>query len=124
MNCTIVASEAGISSPEPPMLPPRRWASRRAAAEHLACAERTPDQMVADGRITAYRFEGFAARRRRELREFGSWLSDHPELKGCGRKVRKGRVGSPTEILELTTTCRNKWLCPTCGYLVIGCLPF
>ena len=57
-----------------------------------------------------------AARRRKELREFGSWLSDHPELKGCGRTVRKGRVGSATEILELTTTCRNKWLCPTCGY--------
>lgn len=44
MNCTIVASEAGISSPEPPMPPPRRWASRRAAAEHLGCA--------------AYRFDG------------------------------------------------------------------
>ena len=69
MNCTIVASEAGISSPEPPMLPPRRWASRRAAAEHLACAERTPDQMVADGRITAYRFEGFAHRQVRPRRD-------------------------------------------------------
>jgi Replication protein len=57
-----------------------------------------------------------AGRRRQELREFGSWLSDHSELRGCGRKIRKGRVGSSTEILEVTTSCRRKWLCPTCGY--------
>jgi Replication protein len=57
-----------------------------------------------------------AARRREELREFGSRLSDHQERRGCGRKIRKGRVGSATEILEVTTSCRCKWLCPTCGY--------
>jgi Replication protein len=57
-----------------------------------------------------------AARRREELREFGGRLSDHQEQRGCGRKIRKGRVGSATEILEVTTSCRRKWLCPTCGY--------
>ena len=58
-----------------------------------------------------------AARRRRvELREFGSLLSNHGELAGCGRTISKGRVGSATEILEVTTSCRRKWLCPTCGY--------
>ena len=57
-----------------------------------------------------------AARRREELREFGSRLSDHREQRGCGRKIRKGRVGSATEILEVTKSCRRKWLCPTCGY--------
>jgi Replication protein len=57
-----------------------------------------------------------AALRREELREFGARLSDHRELKGCGRKIRKGRVGSATEILEVTTSCRLKWLCPTCGH--------
>ena len=57
-----------------------------------------------------------AARRREELRNFGSWLSDHRELRGCGRKIRKGAVGSATEVLEVTTSCRRKWLCPTCGY--------
>jgi hypothetical protein len=59
---------------------------------------------------------GAAHRRRAELREFGSRLSDHRELAGCGRTIRKGRVGSATEILEVTTSCRRKWLCPTCGY--------
>ena len=57
-----------------------------------------------------------AAQRREELREFVSRLSDHREQKGCGRKIRKGRVGSATEILEVTKSCRRKWLCPTCGY--------
>ena len=58
-----------------------------------------------------------AARRRRvELREFGSLLSNHGELAGCGRTISKGRVGSATEFLEVTTSCRRKWLCPTCGY--------
>ena len=57
-----------------------------------------------------------AQRRRVELREFGSRLSDHGELAGCGRTIRKGRGGSATEILEVTTSCRRKWLCPTCGY--------
>ena len=57
-----------------------------------------------------------AARRRAALREFGARLSDHRELTGCGRKIRKGRAGSPTEILEVTTSCRCKWLCPTCGH--------
>ena len=52
---------------------------------------------------------------RAALREFGSRLSDHRELRGCGRTIRKGRVGSATEILEVTTSCRRKWLCPTCG---------
>jgi hypothetical protein len=57
-----------------------------------------------------------AAQRREELREFGSRLSDHREQKGCGCEIRKGRVGSATEILEVTKSCRRKWLCPTCGY--------
>jgi len=57
-----------------------------------------------------------AARRRHELREFLSQLSDHREQKECGRKIRKGPVGSATEILEVTKSCRRKWLCPTCGY--------
>jgi hypothetical protein len=57
-----------------------------------------------------------AQRRRVELREFGSRLSNHGELAGCGRTISKGRVGSATEILEVTTSCRRKWLCPTCGY--------
>jgi hypothetical protein len=57
-----------------------------------------------------------AARRRQELREFLSQLSDHREQKECGRKIRKGPVGSATEILEVTKSCRRKWLCPTCGY--------
>src|SRR5258708_10216917 len=57
-----------------------------------------------------------AAQRREELREFGSRLSDHREQKQCGRTIRKGRVGSATEILEVTKSCRRKWLCPTCGY--------
>jgi hypothetical protein len=57
-----------------------------------------------------------AQRRRVELREFGSRLSNHGELAGCGRTIRKGRGGSATEILEVTTSCRRKWLCPTCGY--------
>ncbi len=57
-----------------------------------------------------------AQRRRVELREFGSRLTNHGELAGCGRTIRKGRGGSATEILEMTTSCRRKWLCPTCGY--------
>ena len=57
-----------------------------------------------------------AAQRRQELREFLSQLSDHREQKECGRKIRKGRVGSATEILTVTKSCRRKWLCPTCGY--------
>ena len=57
-----------------------------------------------------------AARRREELLEFGSQLSDDQELIECGRKIRKGRVGSATEILKVTKSCRRKWLCPTCGY--------
>ncbi len=56
------------------------------------------------------------ARSLKELREFAARLSDDPELRGCGRKIRKGRVGSATEILEVVTSCRRKWLCPTCGY--------
>ena len=58
-----------------------------------------------------------AARRREELRKFGSQLSDDQELSECGRRIRKGRVGSATEILKVTKSCRRKWLCPTCGYL-------
>jgi len=61
-----------------------------------------------------------AARRRVELREFGSRLSDHREQRGCGLKIRKGRVGSATEILEVTKSCRRKWLCPTCGRTAWG----
>lgn len=57
-----------------------------------------------------------AKQRPRELRDFLSYLTDDPELKGCGRTIRKGRVGSATEILEVTTTCKRGWLCPTCGY--------
>src|SRR5258707_13977320 len=57
-----------------------------------------------------------AEQRREELPEFGSRLSDHREQKQCGRTIRKGRVGSATEILEVTKSCRRKWLCPTCGY--------
>ena len=45
-------------SPKPPMPPPRRWASRRKAADDMGRAERTLDQWVADGHITAYWFEG------------------------------------------------------------------
>src|SRR4029077_6358536 len=59
---------------------------------------------------------GYVTRRRKELREFGSQLSDDEELRGCGRRIRKGRVGSATEILKVTTSCRRKWLCPSCGY--------
>jgi hypothetical protein len=51
------------------------------------------------------------------LREFGSQLSDDQELRECGRTIRKGRVGSATEILKVTKSCRRKWLCPTCGYV-------
>src|ERR1700758_5613714 len=58
-----------------------------------------------------------ATQRREERREFGSRLSDHREQKGCGCEIRKGRVGSATEILEITKSCRRKWLCPTCGYV-------
>src|ERR1700758_3181820 len=57
-----------------------------------------------------------ATQRREERREFGSRLSDHREQKGCGCEIRKGRVGTATEILEVTKSCRRKWLCPTCGY--------
>ena len=63
-----------------------------------------------------YGYDIVAALRREELREFGVRLSDHREMKGCGRKIRKGKVGSATEILEVITSCRRKWLCPTCGY--------
>ena len=59
----------------------------------------------------------YVAARRKELREFGSQLSDDQELSGCGCEIRKGRVGSATEILEVTKSCRRKWLCPTCGYV-------
>jgi hypothetical protein len=62
------------------------------------------------------RYGGVGARRREELREFGAQLSDHQELRGCGRRIRKGTAGSASEVLEVTTTCRRKWLCPTCGY--------
>ena len=58
-----------------------------------------------------------AARRREELRAFAALLSDDPELRGCGRKFRKGPVGSATEILEVTKSCGRKWLCATCGYI-------
>lgn len=61
-------------------------------------------------------YGGSSARRRVELREFGSRLSDHCEQKGCGCKIRKGRPGSSSEVLEVTKSCRRKWLCPTCGY--------
>ena len=56
------------------------------------------------------------AQRRQELREFLSALSDHREQKGCGRKIRRGPVGSADEIRDVITSCRRKWLCPTCGY--------
>ena len=55
-------------------------------------------------------------RRRADLRDFGATLSDHRELRECGLKIRKGRAGSATEILEVGKSCKNKWLCPTCGY--------
>ena len=58
-----------------------------------------------------------AARRREELREFGSQLSDDHELRTCGCVIRKGRVGSASEVLEVTKSCRCKWLCPTCGHV-------
>jgi hypothetical protein len=64
----------------------------------------------------SYGYDIVAALRREELREFGARLSDHRELKGCGRKIRKGRAGSSGEILDVTTSCRRKWLCPTCGH--------
>ena len=64
-----------------------------------------------------YGYDIVAALRREELREFGARLSGHRELKGCGRKIRKGRVGSATEILEVTASCRLKWLCPSCGHV-------
>jgi hypothetical protein len=56
-----------------------------------------------------------SAQRRQELREFLSLLSDHREQKGCGRKIRRGPVGSADEIRDVITSCRRKWLCPTCG---------
>jgi hypothetical protein len=59
---------------------------------------------------------GVSAARREALRAFGARLSAHPEVTGCGRKYTKGRVGSSSEILDVTKSCRFKWLCPTCGY--------
>ena len=56
------------------------------------------------------------AQRRQELREVLSQLSHHPEQKGCGRKIRRGPVGSADEIRDVITSCRRKWLCPTCGH--------
>ena len=64
----------------------------------------------------AYNAGIHAAQRRQELREFLSLLSDHREQKECGRKIRKGPVGSANEISEVTKSCQRKWLCPTCGY--------
>lgn len=42
----------------PDTLPPWRWASRKATAEHLKISERTVTEMVSDGRIVAYRLGG------------------------------------------------------------------
>ena len=58
-----------------------------------------------------------AARRREELRGFSSRLSDDPELRTCGYVIRKGPVGSASEVLEVTKSCRRKWLCPMCGHV-------
>jgi Replication protein len=74
-------------------------------------------EAVTSGGVRAVREDRAAGeRRRRKLREFWSYLTDHREQKGCGRTIRKGRVGSAAEILEVTTACRCKWLCPTCGH--------
>jgi hypothetical protein len=50
------------------------------------------------------------------LRRFGWSVSDDTSLNGCGRRIRKGDVGTPGEILKRTVMCRRKWLCPTCGH--------
>jgi hypothetical protein len=72
---------------------------------------------IGTGRAPSTDRGSVAARRREELRGFGSRLSDDPELRTCGRKIRKGRVGSATEILNVTKSYRRKWLCPSCGYM-------
>jgi hypothetical protein len=55
-----------------------------------------------------------------ELRRFGWSLSDNQYLKGCGRQIRRGDVGTAAEVLDLTVDCRRKWLCPTCGHRAAG----
>lgn len=49
------------------------------------------------------------------LREFGKQLSDDARLKGCGRRVRRGGVGTAGEILDTILYCHRAWLCPSCG---------
>lgn len=73
------------------------------------------DDSEASGRSGGYR-QWIDAARRQVLREFGAQLTSHREIRGCGRKVRKGRPGSSREILYANYSCRHKWLCPTCGY--------
>jgi hypothetical protein len=50
-----------------------------------------------------------------ELRRFGWSMSDDQKLRGCGRRIPKGDVGTADEVRDLTVQCRRKWLCPTCG---------
>jgi Replication protein len=50
-----------------------------------------------------------------ELRRFGWSLSDDRQLRGCGRRIPRGDVGTSDEVRDLTVQCRRKWLCPTCG---------
>ena len=71
-------------------------------------------QVPGQKRVAAH--AGSARRHREELREFLARFSDHTEQAGCGRTIRKGRVGSASEVLEVVTSCRRKWLCPTCGH--------
>jgi len=44
-------------------------------------------------------------------------MSDDAELRTCGCVIRKGRIGSATEVLDVTKSCRYKWLCPPCGHV-------
>ena len=73
--------------------------------------ERAPQQQVTfwdDSEVSGRsggRGQWIGAARREVLREFGARLSDHKEVKGCGRVIGGVRF-----------TCRRKWLCPTCGY--------
>lgn len=57
-----------------------------------------------------------AAQRRRTLSKYEKLLSGQGDQQGCGRKIRRGRPGSSTQVLTHHVWCRRKWLCPVCGY--------
>ena len=57
-----------------------------------------------------------AAERRRQLSAFAASLAGNREEQRCGRKIRKGKPGSSTEVLTVPAWCHMKWLCPTCGF--------